>query len=409
MISYEQAIDILESVGTLPRVAVSLDQALGRVCANDLISSIKVPPYRNSAMDGFAIAVKQVQTVPVVLDILGRTAAGDLPASGIGHGAWEIMTGGPLPSGYDTVVRVEQVDFLNVDSPSKSIQIRLNKKPKLGADIRHPGEDFGIGDILLEAGALISAKDIMALSAAGFSDIETFCKPHITVLSTGNEIINDTSEPLKPGQIYNSNGPYLINALKANGIEASFLGTFNDDPVTFEKELPKALEHADVIISTGGVSVGRYDFIPESLKRMGADILFHGVSIRPGKPILYAQFPNGTHYLGLSGNPISASVGLRFFGVPLLRALTGLKPEKPLTAKLKNSHFKSHTHRFFAKALAIHSNNGLDVEILTGQQSFRIKSFLTANCWAIIEENQLELDREDKVNIYPQTAGQWQF
>ena len=101
MISYEQAIDILESVGTLPRLAVSLDQALGRVCANDLISSIKVSPYRNSAIDGFAIAVKQVQTVPVVLDILGRTAAGDLPASGIGHGAWEIMAGGPLPSGYE--------------------------------------------------------------------------------------------------------------------------------------------------------------------------------------------------------------------------------------------------------------------------------------------------------------------
>lgn len=409
MVSYEQAKKILESVETLPRETTSIDQALGRICANNLISPTQVPPFRNSAMDGFAIVAEQAQTVPVVFDIFGRTAAGDSPSSGTGNGAWEIMTGGPLPSGYDSVVRAEEVEYVNVDSSGKSTQIRIVRRPKLGSDIRHPGEDFSIGDILLGAGSLVSAKNIMALTAAGFSDIETFVKPRVTVVTTGNEIINDPNQPLKPGQIYNSNGPYLINALKVNGIEASFFGTFNDDPVVFEKELPKALDYADIILSTGGVSVGRFDFIAESLRRLGADILFHGVSIRPGKPILYARFPNGTHYLGLSGNPISASVGLRFFGIPLLRALTGLKPEKPLTARLKIPHFKSHSHRFFAKALAYHSNTGLEVEVLKGQQSFKIKSFLSANCWAIIEENQRELDCGDRINVYPQIAGQWHF
>jgi molybdopterin molybdotransferase len=409
MISYAQAIEIVEKADTLPVKTLSVDQAFGHVCARDVISPAQVPPFRNSAMDGFAIIANQVPSAPVIMDVVGRTAAGDSPASASGGGAWEIMTGGSLPSGYDTVVRLEQVSYLNADSPGIPTRIRLNEIPKLGSNIRHPGEDFDIGDVLLEKGTLISAKDLMALSAAGISKVEAFSKPRITVVSTGNEIINDTAQALKPGQIYNSNGPYLTNALSADGIESQFLGTFSDDSRGFEKELPDAIKHADIILSTGGVSVGRFDFIPESLRRMGAEILFHGVSIRPGKPILYARFPNGTHYLGLSGNPISAALGLRFFGVPLLRALTGLEPEKPLTAKLKNSHFKSHPHRFFAKALAAQSKNGLEVQILKGQQSFKMKSFLEANCWAIIKEDQLELDSEETVSIYPQTADQWQF
>jgi len=409
MVSYEQAIDILKKAKRLPVKTVSVDQASGYVCAKDVISSIQVPPFKNSAMDGFAIVANQAPSAPVIMDVVGRTAAGDLPASGSGRGAWEIMTGGPLPSGYDTVIRLEHITYLNENSPGTPTRIRLNQTPKLGSDIRHPGEDFDIGDVLLEEGTRILSKEIMALTAAGFSKIDAFSRPRVSVLSTGNEIINDTSKTLRPGQIYNSNGPYLINTLKANFVEPRFLGTFDDDPDRFETELPKALDESDIIMSTGGVSVGRFDFVPESLRRMGAEILFHGVSIRPGKPILYARFPNGTHYLGLSGNPISASVGIRFFGVPLIRALTGLKPEKPLTAKLKNPHFKSHPHRFFAKALAVPSKNGLEVEILKGQQSFKMKSFLEANCWAIIEQNQFELDSGDTVSVYPQTADQWQF
>ena len=409
MISYQQAREILEAADTLPLKTLSVERAFGHVCAQDVISPVQVPPFRNSAMDGFAIIANQVPSAPVILDVMGRTAAGDLPASGLTHGAWEIMTGAPLPAGYDTVVRLEQVTFLNKNSPGIPTRIRLNEIPKLGANIRLPGEDFDIGDVLLEKGTRISSKDIMALAAAGFSKIETFSKPRVTVMSTGNEIVNDTTQTLKPGQIYNSNGPYLINELKANGIEPRFLGTFKDDAHTFEKEFPDALEHADLILSTGGVSVGRFDFVPESLRRMGAEILFHGVSIPPGKPILYARFPNGTHYLGLSGNPISAAVGLRFFGVPLLRALTGLEPEKPLTARLKTSHYKSHPYRFFAKASAAQSKTGLEVEILKGQQSFKMKPILEANCWAIVEENQLELDSGETIEIYPQTADQWQF
>ena len=409
MVTYEKALETLQKAEALAQKETSVDKALGYVCAQNIISSTQVTPFRNSAVDGFAIVASQVKSAPAILDIVGRTAAGDLPASGTGHGAWEIMTGGPLPSGYDTVMRLEQVNLLNEEAPRVPAKIRLNQTPILGSNIRHPGEDFDIGDVLLEEGTRISSKEIMALTAAGFSKIDAFSKPRVSVLSTGNEIINDTTKTLRPGQIYNSNGPYLVNALKANSIEPRFLGTFDDDPDRFETELPKALENSDIILSTGGVSVGRFDFVPESLRRMGAEILFHGVSIRPGKPILYARFPNGTHYLGLSGNPISASVGLRFFGVPLIRALTGLKPEKPLTAKLKNPHFKSHPHRFFAKALAVQSKNGLEVEILKGQQSFKMKSFLEANCWAVIEENQFEMDSGEAVKIYPQVADQWQF
>ena len=409
MISYEQAIETLEKAEALLVKTLSGEQAFGHVCAQDVISSVQIPPFRNSAMGGFAIVANQAPSVPVIMDVVGRTAAGDLPASGSGCGAWEIMTGGALPSAYDTVIRIEQITFLNENSPGIPTRIRLNEIPKLGSNIRHPGEDFDIGDTLLKKGTRISAKEIMALTAAGFSKISVFSKPRVSVLSTGSEIINDASKTLKSGQIYNSNGPYLVNALKANFIEPSFIGTFDDDSRRFETELPKALENSNIILSTGGVSVGRFDFIPESLRRMGAEILFHGVSIRPGKPILYARFPNGTHFLGLSGNPISASVGLRFFGVPLIRALTGLKPEKPITAKLKNPHFKTHPHRFFAKALAVHSKNGLDVEILKGQQSFKMKSFLEANCWAVIQENQFELDNGETVSIYPQVADQWQF
>ncbi len=328
---------------------------------------------------------------------MGSTVAGDNPSKGT-KGAWEIMTGAPVPQNYDAVVKIEDISvsdgFAAFSSP---IEIHNN--------IRDAGEDFKPNELVIGSGTNISSSHIMALATIGESNISVANKPKIIVFSTGKEIIDDANTKLLPGQIRNSNSPYLISALNEMSLSPTYGGTIFDDPEIFEDKISQALLDNDIIISTGAVSMGKHDFIPDSLRNLGAKILFHKVYIRPGKPILYAKLPNGTHYFGLPGNPISAAVGLRFFVVPLLTHLQGLAPEQAIKAKLLTPLSKKKPFRFFCKAFASVNNHGqLELKILKGQQSFKIHPLLEANCWASFAPDKADFELGELIDIYPLTT-----
>jgi len=411
MLSYKNALKIiLADVNIRERQDLPLDEALGAITATRINGTEYLPPFHNSAMDGFAVISHMTKGAsmsnPVTLAVDGSTMAGDFPETSsdfIPKGAWEIMTGAPVPEGYDAVIRIEDIDILTRDQNERPTEISIKTQAFEGKNIRKAGTDFCPGDLLMEKGIRIGPNHIMALAALGQANIPVMTPPKVAVISTGKELVDDMTRTLKPGQIRNSNSRYLIKSLAALGIAARNEGTIFDEPDKFEQKIQELLSGGiQIILSTGAVSMGRYDFIPDGLKKMGAEILFHKAAIRPGKPILFARFPKGIYYFGLPGNPIASAVGLRFFAYPLIRKMLGQQQEKPVKAMLNDDFTKSSPFRFFQKAaFDVNANGRLIVDILPGQESFKIKPLLQQNCWAIIPEEGLSVKAGSLIDIYP--------
>lgn len=397
MISYEEALKIITSqVGVAKAQKVPLMHALGKIVAEDMISPIQVPSFRNSAMDGFAVCASQLASSseqnPVTLKIQTAIAAGDIASIGQVETATQIMTGAIVPEPYDAIVPVELVT-INGD------MVTFTKPALVWDHVRLPGEDVVIGQHVLRCGEAITAESIMLLSALGISEVAVTQTPRLHILSTGNEITDDHTKPLQGTQIYNSNAPYLLAAAEGQGLEAQYEGIVCDDPSLFEGKIA-AMKDPAIIISTGAVSKGVWDFIPESLKSMGATIHFHRVNIRPGKPVLFATLPNGSFYFGLPGNPISVAVGFTFFVMPLARALQGLPDIPPLIATLENSFTKKGDFRQFLKASVRQDETGsLRAHISDGQESFKISSMATNNAWVVLEEGKTAAKAGERVSV----------
>lgn len=411
MLSYAQALNIiLKEGGNCGIQTVPLDQAMRHITAEPLYAPENLPPFDNSAMDGFAVKSAALQGAtadnPVTLKVAGSTLAGDRPESG-GDGAWQIMTGAPVPDAYDAVIRIEDIVLLAKNGQGHPTEISIAVEGFPGKNIRRAGSDFSPEDLVMEKGVEIQPQHIMALTALGQGQIPIIVPPEVTVISTGKELVDDLDQPLRPGQIRNSNAPYLMSSLKVLGVTASLAGTIFDEPEKFRKKITRILAtKPQIILSTGAVSMGTHDFVPDELKKLGAEILFHKTAIRPGKPILFARFPNGTTYFGLPGNPLSAVIGLRFFVTPLIGKLRGQPTEKPTRALLQNDFSKKSPFRFFMKAFSSPREDGrLMVEILSGQESFKIKPMMKQNCWAVIPEEDLSLKAGSLVDIYPLHPG----
>lgn len=407
MITYDEALAVLRTAEPLASTVLSVTDACGYSLAESLASPAQLPSFANSAMDGFAVRTSDLASasaaLPVILSFTGSVVAGDEPTVGSG-GAFEIMTGAPLPRGYDAVVKKEEVVVENHT-------VRFSAPIVKGCNIRQAGEDFGAGDTIATPGTLLDPYHVMALAAVGIDRVAVHRRPTITVFSTGRELSDDPKKPLHPGQIRNANGPYLIAALRELSYRPHYGGTIADDPEQFATRLKQALPKADVVLSTGAVSAGKHDFIPDCLRKMGARIIFHKLAIRPGKPILYARFPGGPHYFGLPGNPISVAVGVRFFVLPLLRRLQAIEPaEQPVIARLLHPFKKKSGLRFFCKAhLSTTADADVHLEILTGQESFRIQPMLKANAWAVFTEAQTDAAVGQTVPVYPLWPDRWRF
>ena len=405
MISYKEAIALIakEAVPQSQRT-VDRNESLGYVAAEDVISQLNVPSFNNAAMDGFALhAIKTVgisKEKPRRIRVGHCLAAGDVLDSADQSLAVEIMTGAKIPNGFDTVVPVERVRIIH-DETGHTAEIEIFGELQVGENVRYAGEDLKRGQVIATRGTRIHPGHIAAMAATGIHEVRIFNMPEVEIFTTGKEVSDAYHAPLKEGEIYNSNTPYLLSQLKAAGIPTSYAGSMGDEVQAFLDTLNVG-NRARIIISSGAVSMGKWDFIPQLLESHGARIIFHGVGIKPGKPVLFAVLQDGRYYFGLPGNPISTAVGLRFFVQPLIRLLLGMPAENFHYAELRHDFAKKGDLRNFLKARLDSDDHGqTHLTILDGQQSFKISPLLDMNCWAILGEGQNNLYKDDSVCIAP--------
>jgi len=309
----------------LPIERVSVSDADGRVLAEPVVSGRDLPPCDNSAMDGFAV---RAADVPGTLSVRGVSAAGDAPDSELAAGAaMRIMTGAPVPRGADAVVMREDAD-------DQGERVAFAETARPGQHIRRAGEDVAHGRRVLEPGAALGPGEIGLLAALGVADVPVFRRPRVAILSTGDELVDVDVEP-GPGQIVNSNAYALAAAVREAGgvpVPAGIARDQLDDAVA---RIEQALD-ADVLVSSGGVSVGDYDVVKEAFERCGVELGFWKVAMKPGKPLAFGV-KDGTPVFGLPGNPVSSMVVFELFGRPALRVLQGareqdvLRPRVPVT------------------------------------------------------------------------------
>lgn len=398
MISYNEALEIISQNSCERKIErMRSIEALGFVCAEDIYSQINVPSFNNSAMDGFAVKFKDLENASlnnqIKLPIIKIVAAGDNSQVGTISGAVQIMTGAIVPSGYDAVIPIEEVKI-------NGAEVAFKRPARKNENIRFIGEDVSKDQKILTLNKVVSAEDIMLLHAVGIAEIEVYKKPKLYIFSTGNEITDDYKLPLETGQIYNSNSPYLIARATEEGLQAHYGGIIKDNENNFEQAIAN-IETGSIIITTGAVSKGKWDFIPETLKKLGAKIHFHRVNIRPGKPVLFASLLNGSYFFGLPGNPISSAIGFRFFVLPLIKNLQGLNSEQPIVAELKNNFVKKGNFKQFLKSNLEFADGKLFVTILDGQESFKISPMTEGNAWVTLDENIVGAKSGSKLSVCP--------
>ncbi len=312
MLSIEEALArVMERVPANATERVPIEHAQGRVLAETIAATVDLPPWAGSAMDGFAV---RAADVPGDLDVLETIAAGRVPSREVGPGqASRIMTGAPIPEGADAVVMVE--DTASTDS---QVTVRVSATP--GQHIRAAGSEIRAGQTVLAPGTVLGFGTLGVLAALGRPSVLVTCRPRVGLLSTGDEVV-EPGFPLAPGQIWSSNLHALAGLCRDAGVEPVYLGIVEDDPVALAVAFRRAMQ-CDVVVSTGGVSVGDFDHVKDVLIGMGVSIDFWRVAMKPGKPLAYG-FIGDRPVFGLPGNPVSCMVNFLQFVRPVLRTMLG--------------------------------------------------------------------------------------
>lgn len=318
---------ILSHVRPLPAAAaesVSLSQAAGRVLAADVSSRLDFPHWDNSAMDGYAVRYADVQTAaaerPVTLNVVEEIPAGGIPQIAVGPGqAARILTGSMMPAGADTVVMQEVTQ-------RSGNTVKILAAPEAQAFVRHRASFYRAGTQLLAAGSCLGPAEIAVLAAAQCVSVPVYRRPRVAILSTGSELVSP-DQPLQPGQIVDSNQYALAALVQQAGAEALCQGIVPDQPAALKEAIAAALAAADLVISSGGVSVGDYDYVDRVLGELGGTLHIRAVAVQPGKPLTFATFAAAPDraplYFGLPGNPVSALVGFWRFVEPAILKLSG--------------------------------------------------------------------------------------
>jgi molybdopterin molybdotransferase len=327
LMPFEEAMHLLRTEELLLSTEkVSLTEALGRTLAKNALADHDQPGFTKSAMDGYACRMADLSLELVLQEVI---AAGNRPTCSIGPGQCsKIMTGVEVPSGADMVFMVEESEVL----PSGTIRYTGSYRPEVcevergfSANIRFRGEDCHKGDVLIEAGTQLGAAHIAILAGLGWGLVEVYGVPRVAVISTGTELVEPEQLP-GPGQIRNTNGPQLVAQLRQMGIVANYMGIAPDNAAETEVFFERALRRSDVVVFSGGVSMGDFDFVPEVLLGAGWNIRFRQVAVQPGKPTLFAV-RNGQYCFGLPGNPVSSFVQFELMVKPFLERLCGLVHE----------------------------------------------------------------------------------
>lgn len=338
--SFAQRI-VLESVATLKSESVALDAALGRVLADDIVANRNLPPFDVSAMDGFAV---RSADLPGTLAIVEDIKAGDMPTVALKPGQCSrIMTGAPLPQGSDAVIRVEDIKQISADAVEIAISV------KAGHDVRLRGENMKTGDVVLTAGTEITPGIMGILATVKAREVRVYRKPDVAILSTGNEL-ESIDEPADPNKIPDSNTYALMAQVQALGIEPKLLGIAKDDPHELELFLRRGLEY-DVLLVSGGTSVGVHDYVRPTLEKLNVSMIFWRVAMKPGHPLAFgvlhrstkvseseADAVQGAFVFGLPGNPVSSMVCFEEFVAPALRRMMGNPRLYRRTVKARLAH-----------------------------------------------------------------------
>lgn len=312
---------------------VSISESYGRFLAEDLVATSDVPHFSRSGFDGFAVRSSDTMSAssknPIVLEVIDHIGAGMVSNKEVKSGqAVRIMTGAQMPAGSDAVIMLELV---KTETKGGKSFIRIKQPVKPGDNVSLRGEEVKKGDVLVKKGVRINPGIQALLATFGYSDVPVAVKPRVGLFATGTELL-EVDEPLEPGKIRNSNS-YMIGAqIERAGAEVLYFGSLPDDLETCYKAIKKAVAKADMLITTGGVSVGDFDYLSEIYKKLGADILFNKVAMRPGSVTTVASW-NGKLLFGLSGNPSACYVGFELFARPVIRAM--LFSDKPHLRKEK--------------------------------------------------------------------------
>jgi molybdopterin molybdotransferase len=395
MISVEEALErILAEIAPLNVTRVSLSDSLGLVLAEDVIAQEDMPPFANSAMDGFALLSQDSQPrdgQSPRLRVTGGVAAGYVADHAVEPGtAMRIMTGAPVPPGADTVIQVE----LTRSAGPESEWVEILQAVTPGNNIRPAGEDIRRGQTVLSRGMEIGPWEIGVLATLGWASVPVIRRPRVAILGTGDEVI-DVDEPLKPGKIRNSNSYLLEAAVRQAGAEPQRLGVARDTVESLREKFTEAIR-SDLIITSGGVSVGDFDLVKDIMTEQG-EIHFWRINMRPGKPVAFGHI--GTiPLLGLPGNPVSAAVTFELFGRPVIRKMLGhtrlVRPQVDVVVEDGVSERVMRRHYVRAH---VEWRDGRFVAHTTGNQGSNITtSLLNANALVIVPEGGVEVHPGDK-------------
>lgn len=363
MITFEQALEaVLKNTKALAAESIFVEDCVGRVLREDVVSSLEMPPFDKAAMDGYAVKASDVSRTPCILKCIGCIEAGKSFSKVVKSGACvKIMTGAPMPKNTDSVVMVEDTKVSGA-----SVEILRGARP--GENLSSRGEDLGKGRVVLKKDKLMHISDVAILAAVGRRLVRVGRRPFVSVLNTGGEIV-PAGRRLGKNKIYNSNGPMLSALLKSDGLEPDFLGIARDRPLELEKAIEKGLK-SHILLISGGVSMGDYDLVPGVLKKLGVKQIFHTVRMKPGKPLYFGK-KDQTLVFGIPGNPVSNFLSYLVFVRPVIRKMSGrgdYRPEfkegivrKEFCQRVGRKHFALVTiskkgHKYYLKPVAAHGS-----------------------------------------------------
>lgn len=396
-VARQSIIDCIKPLASTEQERLPLRQSIDRVLAEDIIAEMNVPPYDNSAMDGFALHADGIpQNGTVTLKVVGNSFAGHPFFEGCTSGECvRIMTGAVIPAGCNTVIPQEHVELLG------AVSIRIDGRARLGENVRFVGEDIRLGQTVLTCGRRLTAADLGLLSSLGINNVAVMRRLRVAFFSTGDEL-QTVGEALQPGQIYDSNRYTLFGMLSRQHCDITDLGVVGDDPMQVRNTLQLAAKSHDVIISSGGVSVGEADYIYQVLNELG-DIIFWKVAMKPGRPLTFGRLQQAL-FFGLPGNPVAVMVSFSQFVQPALQRFGGEIARPPLILRAVTSSLlrKRAGRTEYQRGILSQASDGELTVCKTGEQGSGIlRSMSQANCFIVLTADQTRVEAGSTVIVQP--------
>ena len=384
---------VLEHAHVLDAEGVFLDDALGRALALDASAPNDVPPFAASAMDGFAIRASDTTEGSADLELVGEAKAGTEAGVDVRSGtAVRISTGAPLPEGADAIVPQEM-------TTSDGSRVTVDGRVPVAYHVRPPGEDIRAGELVVPAGSLLGPAELGVLASMNIPRPSVVRRPRVAVAGTGDEL-TDPGKPLKPGAIRDSNGPALGGAVHRAGGELVARVRVGDDLEATVSVLSAALRDVDMLITTGGVSVGPHDHVRPALARLGYREVFAGVKLKPGRPTTFAVGEDGTLVFALPGNPVSALMAFRLFVVPAMDAMLGRSGEHhPLTATADEALEGAVGRTTVIRCRSTLQDDGWHVRPTKSQEAHILTSMLNVDALALVPDDRDGIDAGEPVEI----------